>query len=75
MEIADAVRQMRLLLAMMDREKVGLDGFLPVIAADAPEQKRRCRAVMASTDFGGLELASSGGVMLAQTIGMGPIRM
>ena len=46
--------------------RTGLAAFLPVIASEAPDRKRRCNAAVASTLLAGLELARDGIVALDQ---------
>lgn len=64
--VPDALGRMRRMVDAMGEEEVGLETFFPAVAADAPERERRCRAAVASTFVGGLELAREGVVTLAQ---------
>jgi len=45
---------------------IALGAFLPHVPADAPDRALRCRAALASTFLGGLELARDGTVSLQQ---------
>jgi len=45
------------------------------VAANTPERQRRCRAAVASTFVGALELAREGMVMVTQGSFMAPIRI
>jgi len=71
--VADALGRMRLLLAGMRQETVGLDTFLPAVPADASDRVRRCRVAVASTFVGALELARDGVVTLTQSESGGTI--
>ena len=68
--VADALGTMRRRLAGMGEEAVGLEVFLPVVPLEAPERERRCRAAVASTFLGSLELAREGVVTLMQSQGL-----
>jgi len=63
---ADAVARIRALLPALDAAGCGLEDFLPVVPAEAPDRDRRCRAALASTFLGGLELARDGALGLEQ---------
>ena len=71
--VADALARMRRLLAGMSQETVGLEAFLPAVPVDASDRVRRCRAAVASTFVGALELARDGVVTLTQPDGRGTI--
>lgn len=71
--VADALGRMRRLLAEMSQETVGLETFLPAVPVDASDRVRRCRAAVASTFVGALELARDGVVTLTQSDGRGAI--
>lgn len=73
--MADAVDRMRQLLGERGEEEVGLEIFLPAVPSNASERERRCRAAVASTFVGGLELAREGVLTLAQSHGLAPIRV
>ena len=63
---ADAVLRIRRLLAGLGQARCGLGAFLPAIPASAPDRDLRCRAALASTFVGGLELARDGVIALRQ---------
>lgn len=67
--VADALGRMRRMLAGMGQETAGLEAFLPAVPGDAPDRARRCRAAVASTFVGALELARDGAVTLTQPDG------
>ena len=63
----------RLLPELPDRSP--LSAFLPRIAAGGLDHERRCRAAVASTLVGGLELARGGGIVLGQGAPWAPIEV
>ena len=52
-----------------------LVAFLPVVAREAPDRERRCKAAVASTLLAGLELARDGTVALDQEAAWMPIQV
>lgn len=73
--VAHALARMRRLVPESGEADMGLEAFFPAVPVDAPERERRCRAAVASTFVGGLELAREEVVTLTQVGGMGPIRI
>lgn len=73
--VTDAVGRMRRWLAAATEAEIGLEVFLPSVAADASERERRCRVAVASTFLGSLELAREGVVTLTQESSMGSIQV
>lgn len=71
--VADALGRMRRILAGMGGKEVELRVFLPGVPVDAPEREQRCRAAVASTFVGGLELAREGVVAFKQDSSFSPI--
>ncbi len=63
---ADAVARIRASLPALDGTGRGLEVFLPGVPPSAPDRDRRCRAALASTFLGGLELAREGVLGLEQ---------
>ncbi len=70
---ADAVRRIRRVLAGLGQAGCGLGAFLPPVPASAPDRDLRCRAAVASTFVGGLELARDGVLALRQERAFGQI--
>lgn len=73
--VSEALERIRALLTEMGSAEVGFEAFLPSIPLGSSERERRCRAAVASTFVGGLELARENVVTLTQATGMGPIRL
>ena len=72
--MADATARMLRLLPELTGG-TGLAAFLPVIASEAPDRERRCKAAVASTLLAGLELARAGTVALDQEASWMPIQV
>ncbi len=62
----DAVARIRAWLPTPGEAGCALGGFLPGVPASAPDRDLRCRAALASTFVGGLELAREGVLGLEQ---------
>ena len=73
--VADALARIRRMSEAMGQEEVGLENFLPGVPMNALERERQCRAALASSFVGGLELAREGVIQLKQLGGMGPISL
>ena len=73
--VADALARIRRMSEAMGQEEVGLENFLPGVPVNALERERQCRAALASSFVGGLELAREGVIQLKQAGGMGPISL
>ena len=73
--VSDAVGRIRQVLAEMGHAKVELEAFFPIVPLDASERQRRCRAAVASTFVGALELAREGVLTLAQSHGLASIKV
>ncbi len=72
---ADAVARIRDLLPTLGEAGSGLEVFLPGVPASAPDRDHRCRAAVASTFVGGLELAREGVLGLVQDQVWQPVRL
>ncbi len=72
---ADAVARIRAWLPTLGEAGSGLEVFLPGVPANAPDRDHRCRAAVASTFVGGLELAREGVLGLEQDQLWQPVRV
>jgi segregation and condensation protein A len=72
--VTDALPHIRRLLAALP-DGTPLAALLPPVDGDAPDKALRCRAAVASTLVGGLELARDGAVVLDQEAAWTEIRI
>ena len=72
--ITDALARIRRLLPGLP-DGASLTALLPRVAADAPDRALRCRAAVAGTLVGGLELARDGALTLEQDGAWTPIEV
>ena len=73
--VADAVARIRRLLPELGEAENALEAFLPAVPLDSPARELRCRAAVASTFVGGLELAREGVLGLEQDQLWQPVRV
>ena len=73
--VADAIARIRRLLPGLGEAEGALEAFLPAVPLDAPAREERCRAAVASTFVGGLELAREGVLGLQQDQVWQPVRV
>lgn len=73
--MADAIGRIRAILAERPGEGVTLGVFLPIADANTAEHALRCRAALASTFGGALELAREGAIAVAQAEAFGAIQV
>ena len=64
--VLDARARIQDMLPALGEGGRALDGFLPGIAADAPDRDRRCRTAVSATFLAGLELTRDGSAVMMQ---------
>ncbi|WP_158741978.1 ScpA family protein [Acidisphaera sp. L21] len=64
--VSNAIDRFRQVLPGLGEARAGLQDFLPPVPAESPDRDLRCRAALASTFLGGLELARDETLVLEQ---------